>query len=62
MDRNDFKALRQRLGLTQQKFGEQLGFSKQWARMRVSEIERGVKGVSKRTELICRLIRKRRKK
>lgn len=52
---------RLKLGMTQQEFGEKLGFSKKWARMRVSELELGKKTITQKTALLCGLIKKRRK-
>jgi transcriptional regulator with XRE-family HTH domain len=56
MKRNEFKALRENVHLTQQQFGEILGFGKAGARMRVSEIERGDAPVSRPVEILCQYI------
>lgn len=40
------KALREFLDMTQAELGEQLGYGKQGAQVRVSELERGKRGVS----------------
>lgn len=56
MDPKDIKALRLKKGWSQQVFGELLGFSKKWARMRVSEMERGARPVSARTAQLCQFL------
>jgi len=58
MNKAQFKKIRLSLNMSQQKFGEILGFSKKWARMRVSEMECGRKKVSKRTEVLCGVLTK----
>lgn len=44
------------MGISQQKFGELLGFAPKWARMRISELERGDKPISRRTAMICAML------
>lgn len=58
MNKAQFKNIRLSMGVSQQEFGEALGFSKKWARMRISEIECGRKKVSKRTEALCGALNK----
>lgn len=53
---NEFKSLREKLGLTQQEFGEKLGFATEYARNRVSEIERGVKKISRPVQIIAEFL------
>lgn len=48
--------------MTQQQFGEELKFSKAWARMRVSEMELGKKPISPKTALICEFLAKKKRR
>ena len=54
MTKEEFKALREGLGLSQQEFGAALGFGENGANVRISEIERGDASVSRHVEIICR--------
>ena len=54
MNKEEFKALREGLGLSQQEFGVALGFGDSGANVRVSEIERGDSPISRHVEIICR--------
>ncbi len=55
MNRYTIKSLRKRLALSQQEFGEELGFG-EGSRFRVSEIERGDAPISRHVEKLCRYI------
>lgn len=50
--------MREKLDLSQQQFGEALGFREAGAKMRVSEIERGDIPISRHVEVLCQYIGK----
>lgn len=50
LTKEEFKALRQRLGMTQKEFAHKLGFTE---RVRVTSIESGNEGLSNQVEAHC---------
>lgn len=56
MTPTELRDIRQRLNLSQQAFGERLGFSLRRAAITVSEMENGRKLISHRTALMVRML------
>ena len=51
MTPGELKALRKELGMTQETFGQALGYA--YPKVRISELEHGRKNISSQVEIIC---------